>query len=230
MNRHFDFDVLGSERSTLRIRPELLVVVGYTGRDEKAVLAHIEELAAIGIPPPPRVPMLYDLDPGLLTIETDVRIGANLTTGEVEPVFIKTGSRWFLGIGSDLTDRELERRDVRDSKAACPKPIGRTVIELPDNVASGGFDEYWDQVHATSHVDGTLYQEGFLKSLRAPSDLIPRISEAFESDHRTDADAMIFAGTLPLLDGSFRSGASWKAQLTLPDDRILTHAHAIGTT
>ena len=36
-----------------------LVIAGWTGRDEKAIRHHIEELAAIGVPRPSTVPLFY---------------------------------------------------------------------------------------------------------------------------------------------------------------------------
>lgn len=51
---------------TVEVVPDRLVIAGYTGRDERAVAAHIAELAEIGVPPPRSVPAFYDIDPGLL--------------------------------------------------------------------------------------------------------------------------------------------------------------------
>ena len=39
---------------------EMVIVAGYTARDREAVMHHIDELAAIGIPPPPTVPTSSD--------------------------------------------------------------------------------------------------------------------------------------------------------------------------
>lgn len=225
MTKQITLEILEPERATITIQPGALIVAGYTGRDESAVREHIEELAAIGIAPPAQVPMLYQLDPALLTSGKSVEIGDGLATGEVEPVFIRHNDRWYLGVGSDLTDRDVEREDVHTSKAVCPKPINGTAVRLPDDVNSGGFDDIWDQIEATSYVDGELYQEGSLKGLRPPSDLIPRVIEASRLRRDYAGDIVVFAGTIPVIDGTFRSGATWEARLALPDGRTLIHKH-----
>ena len=135
------FDVLGGDGSpdgesfTLGASAQL-VVAGYTGRDAAAVQHHIDELAAIGVPPPASVPMLYRLDRALVTSDGSHAVPSAETSGEVEPVFVRSGGRWYLGVGSDHTDRGLERDSVERSKAVCVKPVGRHVVRLPDDVVS----------------------------------------------------------------------------------------------
>lgn len=225
MSHALTLDVLGTEATQIKVQPGSLIVAGYTGRDEAAVREHIEELAAIGIAPPLLVPMLYHLTPDLLSSDEVIEVSRGLVSGEVEPVFIRHSHRWYLGIGSDLTNRDLEREDVKRSKAACPKPVGRTVLALPEDVATGGFDDVWDQTQATSYVDGERYQDGLLARLRPPSDLIPRVVEAIDSTVHVGTDVVVFAGTLPLLNGVFLAGAIWEARLTLPGGQTLTHQH-----
>lgn len=206
----------------LTVTPRHLVVAGYTGRDQAAVQAHIDELAAIGVPPPPEVPMFYSLDPELLTLGDVNTVGA--ATGEVEPMLLRSGGRWYLGLASDLTDRELERDDIEKAKAACPKPVGNTVVSLPDHVVAGHYDDTWDLIEATSSVDGEPYQRGSLAALRAPGDLLSRLYSA-RPEVEGDEDLVVLAGTLPLLAGGFRRGSTWEAQLSVPGGVTLTHTH-----
>ncbi|WP_448627666.1 DUF2848 family protein [Geodermatophilus sp. URMC 64] len=213
--------VAGSD-ATFELCPARLVVAGYTGRDEAAVRHHIDELAAIGIAPPPAVPMLYDLDPALLTAEATAP-AAETSSGEVEPVFVRHDGHWYLGVGSDHTDRELERADIKASKAACPKPLGPQVLALPDGVADGDCDDAWDAGALASFVDGERYQAGPLAALRTPGDLLPRVLRAFEDDDPA-GDLVVFAGTVPLLDGAFRFGRDWHLELTLAG-RTLSHTY-----
>jgi 4-hydroxyphenylacetate 3-monooxygenase len=203
---------------TLEITPNRLIVAGYTGRDEGAVAQHIAELADIGVPPPATVPAFYDLDPALLTTKAVVGVGSADTSGEVEPVVLRLGGRHYLAVGSDHTDRELEKSDIPGSKAACPKPIGENVVALPDDL--DGFD--WDSVGATSEVDGEPYQRGGLAALRTPGDVLTRLAAALPD---TEGDLVLFGGTLPLLTGRFVFGRSWKLRLTLPDGQVLAHTY-----
>ncbi len=141
-----------------------LIIAGYTGRDAAAVAAHIEELAAIGIPPPASVPAFFELDPALVTSDPVVTIFGSNTSGEVEPVLIRHNGRHYLGVGSDHTDRDLERADIAASKAACPKPVGHEVMALSDDFAA--LD--WDAIEVESDVDGEPYQRGSLAAMRTP--------------------------------------------------------------
>lgn len=207
---------LGS-REPLQFQQFHSLVAGYTGRDERAVQHHIDELAAIGVPPPEQVPMFYPVSAGTISTAGTTPISAANTSGEVEPVILRHGGRYFLGIGSDHTDRDLETSDIGESKRACPKPIGRTVVEVPD---WADFD--WDGCRARSWVDGELYQDGTLANLRTPLNLLRLFGERLGDD---GADLVCFAGTLPLLNGAFTPGARWDLELTLPDGRTLTHAY-----
>jgi len=54
-----------SDRAELA--PRALIVAGWTGRDEKALHHHIEELAAIGVPRPSSVPVFYRISTANLT-------------------------------------------------------------------------------------------------------------------------------------------------------------------
>jgi 4-hydroxyphenylacetate 3-monooxygenase len=115
---------------------------------------------------------------------------------------IRAGGHLYLGVGSDHTDRDVERDSVADSKAACPKPIGRTIVPLPDSID-------WDAVAARCEVDGRLYQEGTLRAIRIPTDVLA----LFEAAVGPVGDVVMFGGTLTLIGGEFVPGASWTMSL-----------------
>lgn len=192
------------------VEPRRLIVAGYTGRDTDAVQAHIDELAAIGIPPPPSVPTFYDLDPTLVTTAPTIEVTGDHTSGEAEPILIRHDDCFYLGIGSDHTDRALERTDIARSKAACDKPVADRVITLPDELATVD----WDHIRLESTVDGVSYQSGTLAALRTPEDLLGRLAEALGE---ITGDFVLFGGTLPLLTGDFRHGTQWQLALTAGD-------------
>ncbi|MFD3702083.1 DUF2848 family protein [Nocardia sp. NPDC058658] len=211
-----EFDVLGTG-DTVRLGTARTLVAGYTGRDEAAVRHHIDELAAIGVAPPSQVPMLYRVDRATITTAASTPIRSRHTSGEVEPVLLRHRGRYYLGVGSDHTDRRLETVDIGDSKRACPKPVGSTVVEIDD---WNSFD--WDACHARSWVDGKPYQDGTLAALRTPVDLLGIITDRLGDEGQ---DLICFAGTLPLIDGEFTPGARWEIELGLPDGRSLTHTY-----
>lgn len=194
-----------------------LIIAGYTGSDTDQVLAHIEELAAIGVTPPPDVPMVYPVDWSLLTTAPSISVVGSGTSGEAEPVFVRHRGAWYLGVGSDHTDRELERESVHASKEACPKPMSVTVIRLDVDPAAGGFDAAWKAIGLSSVVDGIDYQRGALAAIRVPSDLLPRVLKAVTADD----DLVVFCGTVPIIDGQFRPGRRFDCRLSVPGCGLL---------
>lgn len=211
------FSVLGSE-SLLELDGYTAIVAGYTGRDRAAVDRHIHELAALGIAPPPRVPMFYDVPASSISSEPRILASGSRTSGEVEPLYIRHAGRYYLGVASDHTDRELEASDIAQSKRACPKPVGSAVIPIPE-LASLSLDT----VRARTWVDGSLYQDGTLDNLRSPSDVIGLLLE----ESPTDGDFICLGGTIPVIDGDFRYGTSWSIELELSNGVLLTHDYVI---
>ena len=103
--------------------PEVLVVIGYAGRDRAAVEAHIEELAEIGIPRPASIPLYMVFPPWLINQTPTVTVSGPETSGEAELVVVVDGDETFVTLGSDHTDRVLEAVDIVASKGICPKPV-----------------------------------------------------------------------------------------------------------
>lgn len=204
------FTVLGGARDKLTLGPAAeLAVAGYTGRDLAAVRHHIDELAAIGVAPPPAIPMVYRYPLSLLTSDGDLRVAGHETSGEVEPVLVRQDGAWYLGVGSDHTDRSLERQSVERSKAVCPKPVSSQLIALPADPAGGSLDAAWDGIEISSWADGELYQSAGLQSMRLPSDLLPTVLAAVPEG----ADLVVFCGTVPLRTGTFVYAARWTVEL-----------------
>lgn len=205
MTTHLHLSTGGGE---LRLEPQHLIVAGYTGSDQAAIRHHIEELAAIGVPEPETVPAFYDLDTALATTVKVIAVDTTTTSGEVEPVLILDDGHYYLTVGSDHTDRELEKEGIKLSKAACPKPIAGTVIDLGTDPSA--LD--WDKVEARSWVDGDLYQEGHLSAL-LPAGVV---LEKWRATGADSSSLLLFGGTLPLLDGTFRYGQHWRMELVAP--------------
>ncbi len=193
----------------VEVVPTHLVVAGYTGRDQEAVRHHIDELAAIGVPEPETIPAFYPLETDLLTTAGVIDVDGAKSSGEVEPVLIRANGTYYLTIGSDHTDREMETVGIQLSKAACPKPVAGTVIELGDPPAL--LD--WDAIVVRSWVDGDLYQEGTLASMLPITEVLAEWDQIGGS---ADVALVLFGGTRPLLDGTFRYGRDWRMQLEVP--------------
>lgn len=202
------------------VTPAHLVVAGYTGRDMAAVRHHIDELAAIGVPEPETIPAFYPIDVALLTTDDRIEVDGPSTSGEVEPVLIRANGTYYLTLGSDHTDREMETVGIQASKAACPKPIASTVIELGDPPALVD----WDSIVVRSWVDGDLYQEGTLASMLPITQVL---AEWDQLGGTGDIALVLFGGTRPLLDGTFRYGRDWRMQLEVPGHAPVELAYSV---
>src|SRR5262245_36790549 len=185
----------GTDRAELP--PKTLIIAGWTGRDEKALHHHIEELAAIGVPRPSSVPAAR-----LEVLGSD-------TSGEAEPVIVSMQDGFWLGVGSDHTDRKAETMGIALSKQLCAKVVGKTLWRL-DEVA-----QHWDQLILRAYVtiDGRRlkYQEGPLSGMRNPSDLMSRAG----GEAKFVTGTVMFCGTLGAI-GGIRPAAQFTALLEDP--------------
>src|SRR3546814_12393401 len=93
--------------------PLKLSSAGWTGRESAALEAHIEELEALGVARPKSVPIFYRVDTSLLTTAGTVQCVGREASGEVEAVLYKHDGEYFVGVGSDHTDRKLETVGIR---------------------------------------------------------------------------------------------------------------------
>ena len=194
-----------AERSLADLR---LFVAGYTGRDREAVMRHIDELQAIGIAPPPDVPMYYELDRKLLTQTQVIAGSSSLASGAVEPVYMRLDGHDYFGIGSDHTDRELEAVDIAESKAKCGKPVGAEFVPVP-SLEEVDIDSW----RVVTTVDGVRYQDDALRTLLQPRDILSGLVAHFSGV----TDFVCFGGTVPLLNGEFISGEHWEMALRYAD-------------
>lgn len=181
------------ETDRAELAPSALIVAGWTGRDEKALHHHIEELAAIGVPRPSSVPVFYRISTTNLTQAARLEVLGPDTSGEAEPVIVAMQDGLWLGVGSDHTDRKAETMGIALSKQLCAKVVGKTLWRL-DEVAP-----HWDQLilRAYATIDGNhlKYQEGPLSAMRNPSDLMSCAGANFV------AGAVMFCGTLAAIGG-----------------------------
>ena len=197
------------ETDRAELAPKSLIVAGWTGRDEKALHHHIEELAAIGVPRPSSVPVFYRISTANLSQAACLEVLGPDTSGEAEPVVVAMQDGLWLGVGSDHTDRKAETMGIALSKQLCAKVVGKALWRL-DEVAS-----HWDRLILRAHVtiDGKRlkYQEGSLLAMRNPSDLMSRAGGAAKFVPGT----IMFCGTLGAI-GGIRPAAQFSAVLEDP--------------
>lgn len=207
-----------------------LVMAGWTGRDQAAVKHHIEELEALGVPPPSKTPLFYRVDPTLLVAApAEITVVGEATSGEAEAVILAMADGLWVGLGSDHTDRGFEQHSVQLSKQLCRKPMADAVWSY-DELA-----DHWDQLILRSHIvengERVLYQEGSLAELRHPEDLMAayRTELGISDDTPLPAGTALFCGTMPAI-GGIRPSGIFEMELEDPiAKRTLRHEVAIKT-
>ena len=205
----------------IAIQPDSLVVAGWTGRDMAAIQHHIDELGAIGVPAPSKVPLFYRLSVTQLSQAGRLQMLGPDTSGEVEPVIVSLADGLWVGVGSDHTDRNAETIGVALSKQLCAKAIGPTLWRH-DEVRS-----HWDRLmlRAWATIDGerVLYQEGAVAGIRTPQELV----DMYDGTTGLGAGSVMFCGTLAAI-GGVRPASRFELELEDPVlGRRLRHAYDV---
>jgi hypothetical protein len=211
----------GSRMADVPIREAILA--GWTGRDRAAVEKHVEEMAAIGVPPPVSVPVFYRCSATRLTTADEIQVVGEDSSGEVEFILIQTQGVLWVGTGSDQTDRRVEAYGITVSKQMCDKPIA------PELWLYSEVEPHWDGLilRAWAVTDGRkeLYQQSPVSAMMTPTALIRQYTGA---DVLPEGWAM-FSGTLPAI-GGLRPSQRFAFELEDPVlGRALRHEYAIHT-
>ncbi len=185
----------------MRFTVRRMLNAGYVGRDKKAVQIHVEELRREGVPPPSSIPMIFPVITQNITTENQIEVIGNKTSEEVEFVLLLDKGSIFIGVGSDHTDRDLERQSIVKSKQICPNVLSNRIWKYKE------VESHWDELLMQSWVrtdEGEadiLYQRARLESIISPVDLIKLVESKMHdfSDHQDGV--VIFSGTIPILTG-----------------------------
>ncbi|MED0737884.1 DUF2848 family protein [Aneurinibacillus thermoaerophilus] len=199
-----------------------VIVVGYGGRNIEKVMEHIHELEQIGVSPPSTIPAIYPQKLSSLTFNDSIRVNGGETSGEAEYVLFNDGNEWFVTVGSDHTDRLIEKEDIQKSKEACPKPLATLFWKLKD------VEQHWDELILRSWItDNTgrrMYQENNLTALLPVHELLDKLREF---GYENLSNTIIFSGTVPTLEG-FVYGSKFEYELEDPVlNRIIRDEYSI---
>jgi hypothetical protein len=212
-----DLEVVSENRSeTIQFKVERMINAGYVGRNRQAVVDHIEELSKEGVPPPPSVPMIFPVLCHNITTADKIEVVGGKTSGEVEFVLLLNSRGVFVAVGSDHTDRDIERHSIIKSKQVCPNLISKQVWNY-DDVKSG-----WDDLILQSKVtkadgdEAILYQKAPLESIISAAELMELVKSKM-IDGMVDG-LVIFSGTLPVLTDEIIYGSHFRCELI--DQRI----------
>ena len=166
------------------------VVAGWTGRDPAAVEKHIVELEALGVKRPASTPIFYRVATARLTTDPEIEVSGLASGGEVEYLLLRHEGRTWVGVGSDHTDREVEKIGVTVSKQMCDKPIASQFWAFDD------VESHWDKLILRASViengKRVVYQEGPVAAMLSPADLLSR----FAPGGILPEDTLMFCGTL----------------------------------
>lgn len=200
-----------------------LIIAGWTGRDVTALEKHIQELEQLGVPRPKKTPIFYRVACSLLTTADSIEVLGDCSSGEVECVVHAVDGGFWVGVGSDHTDRKAETVGVSLSKQMCAKPVSKLVWRF-DDVAP-----HWDQLVLRSfvHVNGArrLYQEGAVTTMRPPAELI----RLYTGSDTLPQGCSMFCGTLAA-HGGIEPADRFEMELEDPVlGRKIVHSYTVNT-
>lgn len=164
----------------------------------------------------------YRAGVNLLTTAEEIDCLGEESSGEAEFVLLMREDGWWVGAGSDHTDRKVEAYSISVSKQLCPKPVAPVLWRLEEVVG------HWDRIEILSEVeeDGAwvTYQRGTVAAMRDPRDLL-RVYE--EAGHRLAPGLLMFGGTLPVI-GSLRPRRNFRFQLHDPvREETIAHRYTV---
>ena len=166
------------EEKIIDFVPKHIINAGYTGRDQAAVQAHIDELKEEGIPAPDKTPVYFVKFIDKITQSGGFEVLDETDhSGEAEFALFFDKDEIYVGVGSDHTDRKLETVDIPKAKQIYPNTISKELWKLSDVI------DHWDDITLRSwiKVDGErkLFQEAKLTAMLDAADLVERAKNSF---------------------------------------------------
>lgn len=187
---------MSGERKTIELQMDCCVAAGYTGRDQKSVQAHIDELKKLGVATPYNIPAMYWISPARITSHSRIVVVGDETSPEVE-FFLATNCdhKIYITVASDHTDRKLESVSVGKSKQVCDKVVADVFWDVDE------IGDHWDSITIGSKVlqDGkwVTYQTGTLGAILDYRELL----ELIKADAPAGQFPSLLSGTLPIEGG-----------------------------
>jgi 4-hydroxyphenylacetate 3-monooxygenase len=210
-----------SGRNTRDFAIRRMLNLGSATRSTDTALAHQQEVAKSGIHvaldvPAPRI---YPMGTHALTTGGEVQVQGVDTSGEVEIVLL-LADQLYVGVGSDHTDRALERTSILWSKQACPNVLAPVLWPFAE-VADA-----WDSFVLKAWVDGKLYQDVGTAAFLRPEDMLRIVRERVPG--LPEGGLLIFGGTIVSLDKKLGFGARWDFAIEDPaGGRSIRHGYDV---
>ena len=201
---------VGGSRSDLEFPVTRLLEAGFTGKNREGAMKHVEELKAHGVAAPDRIPAYYAVPRHMVTTGDEIEVLGDTTSGEVEVVFLFKGDQTYIAVGSDHTDRELEKDSIAKSKVMCIKVLSREVWPLAD------LRPHWERLKLQSWVEADggreLYQEGSMAEFLTVDDFLTGVRSVV-ADGELDG-MVLFMGTIPTLGGELLFSPTFEGRLS----------------
>lgn len=163
------FFVDSDPNKVLCFEPKRLINAGYTGRNQEAVRAHVEELRKVGIPAPQKTPVFFPKAADLIRQEGVISALDKDCSGEVEFVLLATEDGWYITVGCDVFDFRVEGFQSDKSKCLYPNYLAASAWRYED------VKDHWDELVLRSWIGpdhATLYQEGTLSQILHVEDMV----------------------------------------------------------
>jgi hypothetical protein len=195
--------------SQLHFSVRRILLAGFTGRNQKVAMKHVEELRAHGVVAPKKIPSFYALPNHLVATASELEVFGNQTSGEIEPVLLFQNRQIYLGVGSDHTDRELEKASIAKSKVMCRKILAPEIWHYHEVKAR------WDKLVLRSWIgDGkkrNVYQQAPL-GVFMPAQKLIRMAQRYVRDGNLEG-MVLFLGTVPILGSGFGFSPTFSGEL-----------------
>lgn len=173
------------------INPSRVFVIGYSGSNMEKIMEHIKELEEkLGVEPPAKIPTIFEVSKEIVTSNIDLYFVGEKTSGECEYVILKKDGKFYIGLGSDHTDRDLESVSITKAKQVSLKPIAKRIWEYDE------IKDHIKEIELNSKYDGKYYQKGTLADILSLEEIIKELSDRVGELQ----DCIIFSGTVPLVD------------------------------
>jgi 4-hydroxyphenylacetate 3-monooxygenase len=211
----------GQQRTARRFAIRRMYNLGSATRAPETAVAHQEEVAKEGINiafsiPAPRI---YPIATHALVTGDEVGVQDDHTSGEVE-IAILVADQVYVGVGSDHTDRALERTSILWSKQACPNVLAPVLWPLEAMRAR------WDGCVLRSWVDGRAYQDVATSAFLHPDSVLAVLRDRVAQ--LPARDYLVFCGTIVSLDKALGFGRRWSIELEDPaGQRRIRHDYAV---
>ncbi|MDO5037300.1 MAG: DUF2848 family protein [Tissierellia bacterium] len=185
--------------------------MGFTARNQEQMRKNLKALEDSGISYPSSFPQIYPCQRNLLTTDSSIEVVAPTTCGEVEYVILRLDGDYYIGVGSDHADKELEKVSIINSKQVCSKPFVEKFWKYSE------VRPHWDDMILRSYQrleDGQtiLYQEGSVKDMLHPDEIIKELSTFYKEED----DYLVFSGSIANLIGRFEYGDEFIYELEDP--------------